>query len=90
MAFPPSDPGLLADPATWVLIIHTLFANGSWNTIKIGPYSEKRCNDAAASYDAGAGLTVHFGREGEGGDQEMVLRAIAICIPGPNGPARRP
>lgn len=86
MAFPSSD-SILADPGGWVLILHTLFASGQWHTLTLSPYPTiDRCEQAARAYDSAMGITVHYGREGEGGDPELVTRAIAVCLPGPGGP----
>lgn len=85
-----------ADPIAWVLILHTLLSGGTWKTIHLGPYSEGACHHAAAGYEAAARVTVHHAREpeqaenGEGGDSDMIMKSIAICIPGPNLVPRAP
>lgn len=93
MAFPPSDGVLSGLPVDWlpyVLILHTLFASGAATTTTLGPYTEQQCHQAAENYEAAVRITGHYAIEGEANDPDMVLKAIAICLPAPGAPPRRP
>lgn len=82
MVSPAYDGGLnimLPEPATWMLILHTIFANGAATTIHLGPYTEAGCNQAAEHYEAALRVTIHYGRDG--GDPTMVTKGIAVCLP---------
>lgn len=76
----------IGDAPTWVLILHTFFGTGPGvhvNTTVLQPYaSQERCDEASRHYEAATMLTVHELRDG--GDQDLVLRLVAICMPGPS------
>lgn len=66
---------------TFVLILHTIFHDGTVHSDRLEPYTQEACEEAAMGFEAVGRLTIHNMVEG---NEELVIRTIAICLPGPD------